>query len=225
MNKPAQGVSDPLDPSNFTRTESHPTVCALRALNVLYARVWQRLDVASPCSLPRSGAAILVCNHTSGLDPSLLQSVCPRLIRWMMAKEFYDARGTGWIYRAIGAIPVARSGRDLAATRVAMRALSNGHVLGVFPEGRIAPSRDLMPFQAGVALLAIKSGAAVYPVRLDGTQRGPSMRRALIGRQRAVIGFGPEIQFDRASTTRDNLDRATQAIQQAVEQIILRHRE
>jgi 1-acyl-sn-glycerol-3-phosphate acyltransferase len=221
MNKPAPQGSDPLDPSNFTRTERHLTVRLLRSLNVLYARVWHRLEVVSPCSLPKSGPAILICNHTSGLDPSLLQSVCPRLIRWMMAKEFYDAPGARRIYRAIGAIPVARSGRDLAATRVALRALSNGHVLGVFPEGRIAPSRDLMPFQAGVALLAIKSGAPVYPARLDGSQRGPSMRRALRVRQHAVVGFGPEVVFDRSNTDRDSLDRATNAIQRAVQEINL----
>ncbi len=37
-----------------------------------------------------TGPAILVCNHTSSIDPLLLQAFSPRLIRWMMAKEYFE---------------------------------------------------------------------------------------------------------------------------------------
>src|SRR4051812_32702659 len=90
---------------------------ALMAFGKNYARTVHDLRVLSPCRLPKRGPAILVCNHTSGLDPVLIQSTCPRLIVWMMAKEFYDIRWFTWGYELIEAIPVARSGRDVSATR------------------------------------------------------------------------------------------------------------
>src|SRR5439155_2144897 len=58
----------------------------LHAFNRFFARVYHHIDVlGGGPRLPRKGAAILVCNHVSGLDPLLIQSVCPRVVVWMMA--------------------------------------------------------------------------------------------------------------------------------------------
>src|SRR3954465_15627638 len=106
------------------RPENRPIIRLLQAIDVCFARMYHRLSVLSPQRLPRHGPAILICNHVSGLDPLLIQSVCPRLITWMMASEYYAVPGLNWVFKQIGAIPVERSGRDLAATRAAMRALA-----------------------------------------------------------------------------------------------------
>lgn len=188
-------------------------------LDVFFGRVYHQLGVQSRQRLPSNGPAILVSNHVSGLDPLLIQSVCPRLITWMMASEYYDVPAVGWVFKTVGAIPVQRSGRDLAATRAAMRALEEGAVLGIFPEGRLETSRELLPFQTGVALLAIKTGVPVYPVYLDGTQRGSGIAQAVIHPCRAAIAFGPAVDFDRSSGNREALASATAKIQQAVQQL------
>jgi len=193
-------------------------VRVLMAGNLFFTRAYHRLAVETACPLPNRGPAILVCNHVSALDPLLVQSAVPhRLVIWMMAKEYYDIKPLGWVYRTVQAIPVARSGRDLAATRMALRALEDGRILGVFPEGKIETSRDLLPFQTGVALMAIKAGVEVYPAYLDGTQRGKEMVEAVLSPNRARLTFGPKVEFDRTSTSREALDVATEKIRQAVE--------
>ena len=156
----------------LSKVEHRPIVRLLQAANICFARIYHRVDVISPCRLPRHGPAILVCNHISGLDPVMIQSVCPRLIVWMMAREYYEQPALNWIFKQILAIPVSRSGQDLSATRQAMRALRNGHVLGVFPEGRLEEQNELLPFQTGAAVLAEKTGAPVYPAHIEGTARG-----------------------------------------------------
>jgi len=65
----------------------------------------------------------------------------------MMAREYYDLRSLTWLYKIVEAIPVDRSGRDLSATRAALRALNEGRVVGIFPEGKIETSQDLLPFR------------------------------------------------------------------------------
>jgi 1-acyl-sn-glycerol-3-phosphate acyltransferase len=170
---------------------------ALHAANRIFARVYHHVDVLSACTLPRRGPAILVCNHTSGLDPQLIQSTCPRLITWMMAREYYDLPVIRKILDTVGVIPITRGARDTGATRAAIRALENGEILGIFPEGRIAPTRQLLPFQTGVALLAMKSQAAVHPAYLDGTQRGLEMVAAFMRPQRARLAFGRPLRFSR----------------------------
>jgi 1-acyl-sn-glycerol-3-phosphate acyltransferase len=184
--------------------------------NLAFTRLYHQISIRVPPSLPPSGPAILVSNHVSGLDPLLIQSCCSRLITFMMAREYYDLRGLNWIYRTVEAIPVERSGRDMAATRAAFRSLEQGRVLGLFPEGKIAPTRKLLPFQTGVALIAIRAQVPVFPVYLDGTQRGKEMVRALVTPNRATLTFGPAVEFDRSSMTRAALEQATEKIRAAI---------
>ena len=187
--------------------------------NRFFVRVYHQLRVFSPSRLPETGPAIVCCNHTSGIDPLFIQSCCPRLITWMMAKEFLDLPALSWVFRTVGVIPVARSGRDTAATRAAMRALHEGRILGIFPEGRIEPADELLPFQSGVALMALKTGVPVYPAYLDGSQRGLSMLMAFVQAQRARIAFGPPVMLDGQDAGRADHDAATLAIQRAVESL------
>lgn len=146
----------------------------------------------------------------------LIQSVCSRMIVWMMAKEYYDLKSLTWLYKLIEAIPVDRGGRDMAATRAALRALTNGRVLGVFPEGRIETDHELLPFQTGVAMMAMKTGVPVYPAYLDGTQRGKEMVEAIAKPNEVTVSFGPPITFARKHTSKETLEQATERIRQAV---------
>ncbi len=197
------------------------SVRILKSANSFYCRAFHHLDVIAPPRLPPTGPAILVCNHTSGLDPFLIQAVCPRVITWMMAKEFYDMPAFTWAFKRIGAIPVSRSGRDSMATRAAMRALHEGQVLGIFPEGRIERERTLMPFQTGVALMAIKTKVAVYPAGLDGTQRGKPMLQAFLEANDAQLSFGDPIELDRGSTDKEALAESTARIKSVVQDLML----
>jgi 1-acyl-sn-glycerol-3-phosphate acyltransferase len=178
---------------------------------------FHHLKVLNPCPIPEQGGAILVCNHTSSLDPIPLQAACPRLITWMMAREYAGHFGTRWFFNAIEPILVERSGRDLAATRAALRALKEGKILGIFPEGRIEKTPDLLDFQTGIALLAMKSKALVYPAYLDGSQRCKGMAEAVLTPQRVTLAFGPPIQFEDEAEGREGLQRVTGQIRSAIQ--------
>ena len=113
--------------------------------------------------------------------------------------------------------PVDRGARETSSVRAALRHLKEGQVLGIFPEGRIAETDDLLPFQNGVASMAIKMKVPVYPAYLDGTQRRKSMITSFLFPNRATLAFGPPVEFDRSSSSKENLDLATAKIKAAVE--------
>jgi 1-acyl-sn-glycerol-3-phosphate acyltransferase len=172
------------------------TIQALKAANTLFGRVYHRLDLLNACRIPRTGPAILVSNHISGLDPLLLQSACPRrLITWMMASEYMDLPGLGWFFRTIGVIPVERSGKDSGPLRAALRTLQQGGVLGIFPEGRLSKTGDLLPFQTGVGMIAAKSGATIYPAYQTGDHRGREIIPGVLTPATARLAFGPPVQL------------------------------
>jgi 1-acyl-sn-glycerol-3-phosphate acyltransferase len=166
----------------------------LFGINRLYGRVWHRVEVQNTCPIPRDGAGILICNHSAGIDPVLLQSAVPRLITWMMAREYFDIPGMRWTCGQLQFIPVTRSGRDSTSLKSALRALAHGKLLGVFPEGRIATSNDLLPFQPGVAQMAAKTRTVIYPTYLAGLARNQSVGKSLLKPQSAKLFYGEPIQ-------------------------------
>src|SRR5436190_21478294 len=61
-----------------------------------FSTAYHGLKVLTPCPIPadpRAGGAILVSNHISSVDPVPLQAACPRLITWLMAKEYGNLFG------------------------------------------------------------------------------------------------------------------------------------
>jgi 1-acyl-sn-glycerol-3-phosphate acyltransferase len=200
--------------------ENRTLVRALHTIDTLYARIYHDLTVVTSSRLPRQGPAILVCNHISALDPVLLQSVCStRVITWMMASEYMKLPVLGRVFKILGIIPVERTGRDTGPLRTALRDLKKGRVIGIFPEGSFSTDGNLKEFQTGVALMAIKTGAAVYPAYQDGTHRDSDMVATFVNRTKAFIAFGPAVEFDRSNSSKENLELATGAIKNAVERL------
>ncbi len=213
------------DNKRTTHFHTHPeqrlSMKLLKFIDVLYTRIWHDLSVLSPPRLPKTGPAILICNHISSIDPLMIQSVLKRVVVWMMAKEYYEIKFMKPAFDALQVIPVDRGARDTSAMRLALRALQEGRILGVFPEGRIETEHALLPFQPGVAQMAIKTKVPVFPCYLDGTQRGQDMIRAATRRNVASIRFGPEVHFDRAATTPEALQAATELLKASVESLRL----
>ncbi len=165
-----------------------------------YALVWHRLKWIGRENVPTTGPVILAANHTAGVDPFLMQAAVPRLIRWVML-DTYRYRFANVLWNAINPIAITHSAGDLSKLRRVLEALTAGGVVGLFPEGGIQPSdRELQPFQPGIAMLAVRSGAVIVPVWIDGT---PISRRMLWhfvmpSRSRVIFGkpYKPDPQQD-----------------------------
>jgi len=179
-----------------------PFIGLLYQLVRVYAWVRHKLEVRGVTDDPRhnggagGGGLIIVCNHTAGIDPSLVQAACEFEIRWMMAKDMMIEQFE-WAWEWLAIIPVDRnSNRDTSAAREAIRHVLAGGVVGVFPEGRIEnPPRMLLPFKAGVGLLVLKTGAPVLPVWIDGTPIAARAWGSLFLTSRSRVTFGPVMRF------------------------------
>lgn len=175
-----------------------PMVGLFNSLAKVYVAVVHRLAVEGGEHAPArpDGPLVVVCNHTAGVDPVLVQTFLPFHVRWMMGLDMMlPAFGVFW--RWLGIIGVNRTGRDLAGTREALRHLAQGGVVGVFPEGRLErPARHLLEFNAGVGYLVAKSGARVLPIWIRGTPQHPRAWGSLRMRSRSVLRVGPVMSFE-----------------------------
>jgi 1-acyl-sn-glycerol-3-phosphate acyltransferase len=177
-----------------------------------YCALWHQLRVEGWAPLPESGPAILIANHTCGIDHMLLQAASRRLLGFMIAREYYDSRWLHWICSYIGCIPVNRDGRDLAAIRAALRALGEGRVLPIFPEGRIVPASGhrLGEIRPGSAYIAIRAGVPVVPAYIIGTPTTDEILESLATPSRARVVFGEPIDLSDIPPDRAG-DKAVQA--------------
>ena len=126
----------------------------LRFVAWMASRFVYRFKVQGDEQIPTEGAAVLVCNHVSFVDAVLLMAASPRPIRFLMDHRIFKVPVLGWLFRLAKAIPIAPQKEDPAAYEAAFReavqVLSEGDLLGIFPEGGITRDGQLQPFKGGV---------------------------------------------------------------------------
>ena len=181
----------------YRRTTLPLPVAIMRRIASAYLSFWHGMERGNACRVPTSGAVIFVSNHTSSLDPLVLQTASRRrLIRFMMAKEYYLAKPFYYLYKMLNVIPVNRTGNDTASIRAALRTLKDGDCLGMFPEGKISMSGRLIESRQGVALLALSSGATVVPAYIRGGHSYDNLADDFKKRSRITIFCGAPMRFD-----------------------------
>ncbi len=153
------------------------------------------------------GAAVLVANHPSALDPLFLAAAVPERMLFLAAAEFFALPAVGWAMRTYGCIPVRRGEVDPAAVRGALLALAAGRKVAVFPEGRISP--EPARGQRGAALLASRAGVPMVPVAIVGTGRVFPLGAWFPRPGRVVVRIGPPLPPP--SDERASQDAATEA--------------
>lgn len=159
-------------------------------LNRWYALVWHRLVWVGRHNVPATGPVILASNHTTGVDPLLMQAACRRVVRWVMLTS-YQVKILDWLWRALRPIALDRSARDVGKLRQIIGALNDGDVVGLFPEGGLQrENRELKPFQPGIVMIAQRSGAPIVPVWISGTPRRKHMLMHFLQPSSSTVSFG-----------------------------------
>ena len=159
--------------------------------------------------VPQTGPAILVCNHRSDIDPSVLGSVIPRYICWVAAAYMKKVPLTGWIIKKTGMVLMDVNGKVTPGSmKHALRVLDEGEMLGVFPEGEAYIfandfSAPLAAFHRGFGVLALRKRVPIVPVMICPVEetlkpiRIPSSIRAEIGKHHDLDRIKEIVRYKR----------------------------
>ncbi len=168
----------------------------LDGLNRLFCKKFHRLR-ADVIPLPRHGAAIVVANHVSGLDPVLMAAASPRPLRFMIAREQFERWWLKWFFEIVGCIPVERDSNSRVALGAAQRALAKGEVVALFPHGRIHLDHEPpVRLRRGVFFLAQATNAPIFPLRIEGVKGVGRTVAAVFMRSRARIKAFPPLYHE-----------------------------
>lgn len=170
-------------------------------LNSIAKRDWRGGE-----NLPKSGGAIVVCNHISYIDPLIFTHFLydnGRAPRYLGKASLFKLPIIGKVLLGAGQIPVERETAVASQSLThAIAFINSGHLLGVYPEGTLTRDQNYWPMKAktGIARLAILTKAPVIPCAQWGAQQilpAYSKKIKLFPRSKVKVIAGKPLDFSK----------------------------
>jgi len=171
----------------------------MRFLSWLIVSVLYRIRVEGAENVPDEGAAVLVANHVSFMDPLIVSAVTRRPPRFVMYYRIFNIPVLRFIFRTAKAIPIAGRREDEALMERAFaevdRTLAGGDLVSIFPEGGITRDGEIAPFRPGIERILATRAVPVVPIALRGLWGSVFSRKdSALGRMRLPRRFRAHIE-------------------------------
>ena len=135
-------------------------------------RILFRVDAQGLEKIPMEGPLIFVTNHVTAFEiPPLRMLLHSHGARTLAKAEAWENRFMGWVLDQWESIPIKRGESDMAALRTSLQVLKDGGMLGIMPEGTRSGDGKLGRGNAGITVIALKSGAPILPMAFWGVEK------------------------------------------------------
>jgi 1-acyl-sn-glycerol-3-phosphate acyltransferase len=122
-------------------------------------------------NVPPQGAAFLVANHTSGIDPLLIGLAVPQRMLLGPGKiQLFANPVFAYVMEKIGIFPLHQGVADAAAVRTMVEAYRKGRVVVVYPEGGRSKTGEMIPFMEDFTRLVLRLKAQLIPAGIAGAR-------------------------------------------------------
>lgn len=121
-------------------------------------------------NIPRTGPAVVVCNHVSYMDPVLLTGCITRRVRFVMWYRIFQIPLLRFFFEHMSAIPIAGKMENEQLMNEAFERvdeeLAAGNIVCIFPEGGITRDGEIQRFRPGIEKVIARRAVPVIPVAL-----------------------------------------------------------
>jgi 1-acyl-sn-glycerol-3-phosphate acyltransferase len=128
--------------------------------------------------VPAEGAALLIANHQSFMDPVLVGLAARRHLHYLARKTLFRHWGLAWLMRSLNGVPVDQEGFAREGLKTMLEQLHAGHAVVVFPEGERTADGSMKPFRPGIHLLIKRLAMPIVPVGIAGAFNAWPRQRA-----------------------------------------------
>lgn len=136
----------------------------------LIAKICLNVTTEGMENFPQKGPVLVVINHLGDSDVPALISTLPFPPDALVKIELYELPILGKLIDWYGIIWLHRGQADTRALRAALNGLAEDRVIVIAPEGRYSLTGALEEGSGGAAFLAYKSGAAILPIAITGSE-------------------------------------------------------
>jgi long-chain acyl-CoA synthetase len=183
---------------------------------------WPRIEGREHLADVR-GPVLVICNHVDDVDVGFVQTALPARLRHRLATAAggealealrTPAPGGRWFGRAydrlqwmlgvalLNLFPLPREAAFLKSFAYAGECVDRGYSVLVFPEGHHTTDGKLLPFRAGVGLLAMHLGVPVVPMRIDGLFEVKQAGKKLAPAGKIRVRIGRAVRFEATADPR-----------------------
>lgn len=153
-------------------------------------------------NIPEEGSIILAGNHTNYLDCLLVGCATKRCVHYL-AKDELMKGPLKYLFKGFGIIPVNRRTKDKEALSKAKEYLNDDKVIGIFPEGTINRTDDvIMPFKFGAVKMAHDTNTKIVPFIITGKYK--------------LFERSVKIHFEEPITVSENLEESNNELMSVV---------
>ncbi len=184
--------------------------------------LWLR-EIGGLENVPKKGAFIIAANHESYMDHPIIVVTfvnhLNRKVHFLSKKEHFDSPLKAAWHTYAGAIPLDREKGGKEALRWAVKALKQGKIIAIHPEGTRTLTGKLQKGKTGAARLALKAKVPVVPVGLIGTFKILPKGKYIPKFKKANINIGKPIYFGRyykKTATKRMLNEMTRKIMKEI---------
>ena len=146
-------------------------------------------EVTGSENVPPFGPLVVVSNHMSYIDPSILSVSINRRLTFLAKDTLFKGVFISSLLRSYGAYPLSRARLDLKTLRWIKNHLARDGTLAIFPEGT-RNNGTMIPGKNGTARIINMTGATILPVGVTGTKDLQNLFRVVnpTGKIRVNIG-------------------------------------
>jgi len=144
--------------------------------------------------IPLEGSLIIAPNHVTFADPVLVSIPIRRPVHYMAWDALFRIPVFARLIRRLRAFPVDIESADRGATREAVRLLTAGGALMIFPEAARTLDGRLQRFKLGAFRLACARQVPVLPVSIAGGHESWPPGRVLPRPGRLTITYHPVVK-------------------------------
>lgn len=173
---------------------------------------WLEIRVEGDEHLRTAPPVIVAPVHRSNLDSLIVGTIGGRRLPTLAKESLFAMKPVGWWLAGLGAIPLDRKAADREATRAARDVLDNGQPLMIFPEGTRQTGREIGELFDGTSWIAAKTGAAIVPVGIAGTETAMPPGAKLPKRTRVGVVASAPIEMPEGRVPRSQLSELTKRL-------------
>ncbi len=128
------------------------------------------------------GGMFIAANHTCMIDPLLL-CLCfwYRRMFYLAAESVMKNKLTKALLKGLGCIEINRNICDIESITKAVKVVSQGHTLAIFPQGAISTEDDMNTIKSGIILMAMRAKAPIVPCYIHNKEKKGDKRCIVIG--------------------------------------------
>ena len=177
---------------------------------------WGELNIEGKENIPSDRPLIVLSNHISTVDPSVLGVSLPSMPSFIMKKELFAFPPLGFLFYTVGGFPIDRDKPGVDALRWARKRIRQNVIMCMFPEGTRSKSCVLQKGKSGALILAASTNATILPMGISGTEKYQSIFRVFKPSGKFKLCIGEPFKLA------DDISRSKSFYNEAIEEVMFR---